>query len=122
MKLLLDTHAFLWLTLGDDRLPQSARMIIDASDDIVLSTASVWEAEIKRAAGRLRVPPVEASAHAAGIPVIPVTATEATHAAGLPRHHRDPFDRMLVAQAQLSSRVLITRDADLRSYAVAVAW
>ena len=122
MRLLLDTHAFLWLLAGDPRLPARTRSTIAAAEDVALSAASVWEAELKRAAGRLASPPVHAAAVRAGIGLISVTAEHATHAAALPVHHRDPFDRMLVAQAQLESRVLVSKDEQVRRYGVAVAW
>lgn len=122
MRVLLDTHAFLWLLSGDPRLPARTRSTIDAADDVALSVASVWEAEMKRAAGRLDAPPVQDAALRAGIGLLDVTADHATRAAALPVHHRDPFDRMLVAQAQLESRVLVSKDEKIRLYGVAVAW
>lgn len=122
MRLLLDTHAFLWLIAGDERLPSTARTIIDAADDVLLSTASVWEAEIKRAAGQLDVPPIAEAARRAHVPQLDITAQHATIAAHLPMYHRDPFDRMLVAQARVESLVLVSKDDAVRRYGVAVSW
>lgn len=122
MRLLLDTHAFLWLVAGDERLPTTARTLVDAADAVLLSAASVWEAEIKRAAGQLDVPPIAQAAHRARVPRLDITAEHATIAAHLPLHHRDPFDRMLVAQAQAESLVLVSKDEAVRRYGVAVAW
>lgn len=122
MRLLLDTHAFIWLNEGDDRLPASARAIVDAADELHLSIASVWEAEIRRASGRLDVHPMATAAERTGIPLLTITAAHATAAAHLPRHHKDPFDRLLVAQAQLESLVLVSKDAVMRRYGIAVAW
>ncbi|MFC5379340.1 type II toxin-antitoxin system VapC family toxin [Aquipuribacter nitratireducens] len=122
MRLLLDTHAFLWLAAGDERLVPSARALIDRADSLVLSAASVWEAEIKRAAGRLGAPPLAEAARRLGVDVLPVTAEHATAAAHLALHHRDPFDRMLVAQARLEDLVLVTKDDALRRYGVPTAW
>lgn len=122
MRILLDTHAFLWLLAGDGRLPIRTRRTISDAGDVALSAASVWEAEMKRAAGRLDAPPVRDAALRAGFRLLDVTAEHATHAASLPVHHRDPFDRMLVAQAQLDARVLVSKDEKIRLYGVAVAW
>jgi len=122
MRLLLDTHAFLWLVAGDERLPATARELVAAADHVSLSTASVWEGEIKRAAGQLDAPPLADAAARAGVALLDVSATHATVAAHLPLHHRDPFDRMLVAQARSEGMVLVSKDLMLRSYGAAVAW
>ncbi len=123
MRVLLDTHAFLWIVGANDRLlSATARGLIEAADERWLSLASVWEAEMKRAAGRLNTPPVAAAAGRLGIPLLPITAQHATTAAHLPFHHRDPFDRLLVAQAQLEGLVLVSKDAAMRRYGIAVAW
>ena len=125
MRLLLDTHAFLWLVTGDERLSVGARTTIETSetsDDVALSVASIWEAEIKRAAGRLEAPPIADAARRADVDLVTITAEHVTAAAGLPVHHRDPFDRLLVAQALVESRVLVTKDAIIARYGVAVAW
>lgn len=122
MRLLLDTHAFLWLVAGDERLPASARSLVAGAEVVLLSAASVWEAEIKRAAGRLTAPPVTDAARRADVDVLPVTADHAHAAAHLPLHHRDPFDRMLVAQAQLENLVLVSKDEAVRRYGVPTAW
>ena len=122
MRVLLDTHAFLWLLAGDTRLPARTRGTIAAARDVALSAASVWEAELKRAAGRLDAPPVRRAALRAGFRLLDVTAEHATHAAALPLYHRDPFDRMLIAQAELDARVLVTKDEHIRRYAVPTAW
>lgn len=122
MRLLLDTHAFLWLVAGDGRLPDTARALIDTATDVSLSTASVWEAEIKRAAGRLSAPPIAVAAQRADIALLAITPQHATVAAHLPLHHRDPFDRLLVAQTQCEGLVLLTKDRVVHRYGVAVAW
>lgn len=122
MRLLLDTHTFLWLVAGDERLPPTARTLIAGAETVLLSSASVWEAEIKRAAGRLDAPPVAAAAARANVGLLDITAGHATTAARLPLHHRDPFDRMLVAQALDESLVLVSKDVALHAYGVAIAW
>ncbi|MGJ7440007.1 type II toxin-antitoxin system VapC family toxin [Aquipuribacter sp. MA13-6] len=122
MRLLLDTHAFLWLVAGDERLPASARALVAGAEVVLLSAASVWEAEIKRAAGHLAVPPVAGSARRADVEVLAISAEHATAAAHLPLHHRDPFDRMLVAQARVENLVLVSKDDAVRRYGVPTAW
>lgn len=122
MKLLLDTHAFVWLLAGDHRLVPTARAAISRAASLQLSAASVWEGEIKRAAGRLTAPPLLEAARRAGIAILAITAEHATEAARLPLHHRDPFDRMLVSQARLESLVLVTKDRALGRYGVPVTW
>lgn len=84
MRLLLDTHAFVWLIAGDDRLSPSARGVIDAAEALLLSAASVWEGEIKRAANRLDTPPIAEAADRAGVRLLPITAEHAAAAAHLP--------------------------------------
>lgn len=122
MNLLLDTHAFLWLVAGDERLPVTARELVARADQVSLSAASVWEGEIKRAAGRLQAPPLADAAARTGVDILDVSAAHATAASHLHLHHRDPFDRMLVAQAQAEGMVLVSKDPALRSYGVPVAW
>jgi PIN domain nuclease of toxin-antitoxin system len=124
LKLVVDTHAALWLLADDRRLSETARRLL-ADDDIpcFLSTASVWEAAIKRSIGKLTVP---ADFHRQmalrGISSIPVYENHAAAVAELPLHHRDPFDRLLVAQAQLEGMSILSSDPQLRAYDVPVLW
>ncbi|MGH2794144.1 MAG: type II toxin-antitoxin system VapC family toxin [Actinomycetota bacterium] len=124
MTALLDTHALLWWLTDDRRLSRRARETI-ANDDILVSVVSAWEIEIKRGLGRL-----DADTHAI---LDEVTGTEGfawleigpAHVAALvdlPALHRDPFDRMLVAQAQLEHVALVSRDRGLRGYQVETIW
>lgn len=121
MRLLLDTHVLLWM-LGGQRLSREARAAIaDPSNDVLLSAASVWEISIKADLGRLALPKswlqeVERQS----IQSLPVTAQHALAVAILPPLHRDPFDRMLVAQARHEGLLLVTRDAQMRQYEVDV--
>lgn len=120
MRLLLDTHALLW-TLGDpEKLSTSAfGAIVDESNDVLVSSASVWEVAIKRALGKLAAPTdLEAGIVRQGFRALPITFQHAEVAGALPPHHADPFDRMLVAQAQSEALTLVTRDARMRSYGV----
>ncbi len=122
MRLLLDTHTFIWQVRDDERLPATTSALIAAADLVALSVASVWEGEIKRAAGRLDAPALAEAAESVGVALLAITAEHATRAAHLPFHNDDPFDRLLVAQAQAESLVLVTKDAILGRYGIAVAW
>ncbi len=119
---MLDAHALLWWLADDPTLSRPARAAIRTPvNDVIVSAASVWEIEIKRALGKLEAPDglVDAIA-AAGFGAIPVTLTDATRAARLPPHHRDPFDRMLVAQATRLDAIIVSRDSAFAAYDVEV--
>ncbi len=120
MRLLLDTHALLWW-LYDGPLSAAARVAIaDQERTAFVSPASVWEAEIKAAAGRLelRTDLIE-EVRINAFEVLPINLAAAQSAAWLPLHHRDPFDRMLIAQAQLEGLTIVTRDPVFGRYPVA---
>ena len=121
MNLLLDTHAFLWW-LADAPMDDAAAARIADSDSIVaVSAASAWEIAIKRSVGKLRFDgDVEAEIVANGFEPLEMTVTHAVRAGDLPPHHRDPFDRMLVAQAQTEGLTLVTRDRWIDAYSVDV--
>ena len=127
MRLLLDTHAFLWFEAGDRRLGARARTAIEAEDAVLLiSAASVWEMTIKASMGRLSLPVSVASYMGekarAGYRLLPVTWADASAVESLPFHHRDPFDRLLAAQAQIHGCALVSRDRQFRKYGVEVIW
>jgi PIN domain nuclease of toxin-antitoxin system len=123
LKLLVDTHAVIWWLVGDRRLTQRARAAIaDAGVDAAVSVASVWEASIKRSAGRLQGPDLAAALRAAGLPFLHIDERHAKVAGELPLLHRDPFDRMLVAQASVERLSIVTGDDQIRRYDVAVVW
>ena len=121
MRLLLDTHVFLWW-LGDDRkLSVAARAAIQDPRSLVhVSAASVWEIAIKVKLGCLVVRGADLAVEieANGFAELPIQARHAHSAGALPRHHDDPFDRMLIAQAQIEDLVLVTHDRRLRRYGV----
>jgi PIN domain nuclease of toxin-antitoxin system len=120
--LLLDAYALLWWLADDATLSRPARAAIRAPvNDVIVSAASVWEIEIKRALGKLEAPDglIDAIA-SAGFGAIAVTPADATRAARLPAHHRDPFDRMLVAQATRLDAIIVTRDSSFAAYDVEV--
>ena len=118
MKLLLDTHIVLWLLRDARELKAGARLMIGHAEAVFVSAASWWEVAIKVAAGKLPVEPerLQAQALAAGLEPLPVTWTHALAVHGLPPLHRDPFDRMLVAQAISEPLHLLTHDAALAAY------
>jgi PIN domain nuclease of toxin-antitoxin system len=128
MKALIDTHTFLWWNTDDPQLSPRAREIIsDGTNEILLSAASAWEIAIKAAKGRLVLPEEPAlyvlsrmSLHR--IQPLPVQISHALRVYELPPHHADPFDRLLVAQCQMESLPLITKDEELKQYDLDVIW
>lgn len=124
MKLLLDTHAALWFLSGDDRLGQSAtRHLTDDTNRVLLSAAVVWEIAIKRALGKLVAPDEYLSLLlGAGVQPLAVSIDHAAAVERLPWHHRDPFDRLLVAQASIEGAALVSQDDALRAYGVTLVW
>jgi PIN domain nuclease of toxin-antitoxin system len=124
MDLLLDTRAFLWWDSDLPGLGAAARSAIsEPSNTVFVSAASIWEIAIKRRAGRL---PFEGSPAANvarnGFLPLPITPQHAERAGGLPLLHADPFDRMLIAQAQIEGMTLVTVDEKIRLYPVAQLW
>jgi Uncharacterized protein conserved in bacteria len=116
--LLLDAHAVLWWLADDPTLDPVARSAIaDPANDVLVSAASIWEIEIKRALGKLSAPVgLVAALDATGFDVLPITGQDAERAGSLPAHHRDPFDRMLVAQADRVGALVVSRDAAFLAY------
>ena len=129
MRVLLDTHAFLWWTSEDGRrLSDPARaLLIDPSTDALVSVASAWEIAIKATTGRLEIDgdpeawvPERITRH--GFSPLPVELAHALRAGRLPAIHRDPFDRLLVAQAQVEGIPIVTSDPSIAKYDVDVIW
>lgn len=119
MSLLLDTHVALWGITADPTLDPDLLDRLRHDPDIFLSPVSLWEITIKQAAGKLTGPADLAERILGlGFRELPVTHRHAIAAGRLPPHHRDPFDRMLIAQATLDGLTLVTRDADIRRYEV----
>jgi PIN domain nuclease of toxin-antitoxin system len=122
--LLLDTHTLLWSVGDEDRLSLRAHDVLSAGVvPAYVSAASIWEIAIKRAAGKLRAPDslLEKVADARFIE-LRITFEHGLLAGELPPHHRDPFDRMLVAQAQSEGLTLVTNDERIAAYDVPVLW
>ena len=120
MNLLLDTHVLIWWDEGR-RLAPEARRAIENADTVYVSAASAWEVAIKISLGRLRpTRTVEQAAAESGFLELPVTFRHAEGVAALPTHHRDPFDRLLLAQAAVEELTLVTRDPVFGRYPVEV--
>ena len=128
MRILLDTHALLWAALGDPRLSAAADAIIgDGSQELLFSPVSAMEIAMKHAAGRLELPDeartwIRTRVAAFGLTELPLTSEHAIEAGLLPRHHRDPWDRLLVAQARVERVTLLTADAAILRYEVTTIW
>lgn len=122
MNYLLDTHVLLDLLSARQRLGRAIRKVLeDPLNDVMVSSASAWEMAIKAAQGRLRQPDdLEAELLREGMNSLDITLSDALRAGALPRHHNDPFDRMLVAQAQNRGMTLVTRDTMLAAYGVLI--
>ncbi len=120
MILLLDAHAILWAVSDPGSLASDARSAIESpSNDVVVSAGSIWELEIKKAIGKIKIEiDLVEELERVGFDILAISAVDATSAARLPLHHRDPFDRMLIAQARRLGAVVVTRDAMLSRYEV----
>ncbi|MBP0595706.1 type II toxin-antitoxin system VapC family toxin [Paraburkholderia sp. LEh10] len=118
MRLLLDTHIYLWSVSDDRRLTKAARKLILDADDVFISSASIWEAAIKAGLGKLHVDVnlLVSEIEASGFSELPVQAVHAAMVRDLPDIHRDPFDRLLVAQALSEPLRLVTSDDHLSKY------
>ena len=124
MKAILDTHIFLWWNMDDPQLSSSIREIIsDGRNELFLSAASAWEIAIKAGRGRLSLP-AQPQAYVAdrlvlhGFRPLPITLSHALQVYALPEHHRDPFDRLLIAQGQLENMPILTADPVIAKYDV----
>jgi PIN domain nuclease of toxin-antitoxin system len=119
--LLLDTHVALWWYQENSRLKSTVREAVGIADAVYVSAASAWEVAIKLALRQLRLPAsFDEGVEASGFERLPITFAHAERAGALPLHHRDPFDRMLIAQAQVEGLTLVTRDRQLIAYDVAI--
>jgi PIN domain nuclease of toxin-antitoxin system len=118
MRLLLDTHIFLWAVAGSPLLKPPVRRLIESADEVYVSAASIWEVAIKARLGKIVADPHELTAaiEASGFLELPVSARHAADVAKLVPHHNDPFDRLLIAQALAEPLKLVTVDEVLAKY------
>lgn len=118
MRLLLDTHVFLWAVAGSRRLTVPARRFIESADEVYVSAASIWEIAIKARLGKIEADPsaLAAAIEPSGFLELPVRAAHAAGVARLEPHHGDPFDRLLIAQALAEPLKLLTVDDRLAMY------
>ena len=128
MNVLLDTQAFLWWATSSDRLTETATLAIsDPASSVHVSVASAWEIAIKVAAGRLQLtqpvdPYLPALLREYGFEALPIRLDHALRAGALPRHHGDPFDRLIVAQSQVEGMAIVTADPRFGLYDVETIW
>jgi PIN domain nuclease of toxin-antitoxin system len=120
MIVLVDAHALLWWAQDDPKLAEPARRTIaDPANAVLVSAATIWEIEVKRVAGRLEAPDhILEEAERNGFDVLPLTGADSVSAANLPEHHRDPFDRLLIAQALRLVAIVVSRDRAFAAYGV----
>lgn len=128
MRFLLDTHCFLWWLTHPERLSSEAVGIIaDRNNEILVSVASSWEIAIKYSLGKLPLPSppeqyIPSCLHRCGFGTLHIEHVHALRSAALPMHHRDPFDRLLIAQGQIEKTSIITVDRKFASYKVKIVW
>ncbi|NES16631.1 MULTISPECIES: type II toxin-antitoxin system VapC family toxin [Micromonospora] len=121
MSFLLDTHVVLWWLTDDPTLSDDVKDLVDNQPEVYLSAVTVWEVAIKQALGKLAGPPdLAARVCRAGLRELPIRHDHAVEAGQLPPIHRDPFDRMLVAQARHERLTLVTRDGHIQKYDVPI--
>jgi PIN domain nuclease of toxin-antitoxin system len=120
---LLDTHVFLWWSTGSTHLKAAVRRAIAEADDVYVSAASAWEVAIKMSLGKLRMDVTfDEAVSANGFSQLPITFQHAAAAGALPSHHADPFDHMLIAQAQVEAWTLVSHDRRFAAYDVRMLW
>lgn len=127
MRLLLDTHVLLWWIDDDPRMSDRARALISHADTVLVSVASVWEIAIKAGLGQLEPPPdlrryLRRQLARNEFELLPVLFEHAVAVRDLPLHHRDPFDRLLIAQSRIERLALISHDGRMKAYAIEVLW
>ena len=128
MTLLLDTHAFLWIAIDDERMPRGLKAVLrEPAHDLYLSAVSSWEMTVKAKSGKLLLPmPAWAfileSRERLGVQPLSLQETAVAHVSKLPAIHRDPFDRMLVCQAIQHSMTIVTSDTHIQRYPIKTLW
>lgn len=128
MRALVDTHAWLWMLASPARLPERVRDVVgDPGTEVLVSAASSWEIAIKFQLGKLPLPEAPATyvpsrIAASGCSALAIEHAHVLHAGALPSHHRDPFDRLLIAQARMLGVPLVSGDDAVEAYDVEVLW
>jgi PIN domain nuclease of toxin-antitoxin system len=128
MRLLLDTHAWLWFVLGDNSLSPTARALIEnPAHDKLVSPASYWETAIKISTGKYALPQpfdqfISRAIDGQGFTILPVLPTHAATLSSMPFHHRDPFDRLLAAQSLVERMPIVGNDLALDAYGIQRFW
>ena len=126
MKIILDTHTFLWFINDSPELSNSAAELIESDVDLWISIASLWEIAIKLSIGKLSLrsnyESIETSLEPAGIELLPISFANTVRVMNLPLHHRDPFDRILIAQAIDLFLTLVSCDAAFAAYPIQIKW
>jgi len=128
MRLLLDTHTFIWAATLDERLSSKAKtLLLDSDNELLLSTASIWEMAIKTSLGKLILKqPIEQTINEQiqinGLQILNIESAHALAMASLPWHHRDPFDRLLICQGKLEKLIILGRDSVMDAYGVGRIW
>jgi PIN domain nuclease of toxin-antitoxin system len=128
VKLLLDTHAFIWLDSNPSRLSERVRSLLqDPNNTLLLSVVSIWEMQIKIQIEKLQISLslaelVESQRQANMIEILPISLPHVLALDHLPLHHKDPFDRLMVAQANIESATLVSQDETLSRYSVQLIW
>lgn len=128
MRVLIDTHVLLWVVAADPRFTATARRVYeDRSNEICVSAVTYWEVAIKISTGRLTLPPawrraLDGELARIGIRWVAIEKEHCEAVATLPFHHRDPFDRMMLAQAKVNGLSIMTNDAHYPAYGVPVVW
>ena len=125
-NLLLDTHAFIWYAEHDSKLSESIKIEIETVDRVCISIASLWEIAIKLSIGKLSLrsnyESIESSLAPAGLILLPITFADTVRVMNLPFHHRNPFDRIIIAQAINNSLTLVSCDAAFTAYPIQLRW
>lgn len=125
-SLLLDTHTFIWLSEEDASLPENLRVTIEEADNVYLSIASLWEIAIKLSIGKLSLnkdyETIGVEVESSDITLLPISFADTAQVRKLPLHHRDPFDRILVAQAMNNHLVIVSQDIQLDAYSIERLW
>ncbi len=127
MKLLLDTHTFLWFIDDNQRLSARAKALLESDADLLLSVASLWELAIKVSIGKLTLAQpydifVPQQLRESAVDVLPISPAHLGTVSTLPFHHRDPFDRLLIAQAMIEQLPIVSMDAAFDAYSVQRLW